>query len=466
MRILPPGAPILRADEMRVAEQRCFDAGVSQSELMERASLAVAREVARLGAGQPVLVLAGPGNNGGDAYGVARLLRDWGHDVAVAAIGRPASGAAAANAAAWQGQVESLEQVSPRPVLVDGLFGTGMSRALDAPVAAQLARLVGAASVSVAIDIPSGIETDTGLDLGAPDGITATVAVGALKPAHVLGAGLSKCGHVLLTDIGVEPGGADWSSIARPRLKAPGPQAHKYDRGLVVVVAGSMAGASLLAARAALHGGAGYVIRAAPEPATGGPDAIVHRTIHGGDALIDLLADPRIGAVVIGPGLGRDAAAMDLLDAAIGCERNLVVDGDALSLLGETAAERLRTRNAATLLTPHSGEFARMFDAACSKIEATLAAARNSGATVIHKGADTVIAWVGGKAVVASAASSWLSTAGTGDVLAGLVAARHAAGGSADEAVWLHSRAARLAGPAFAADDLIARIPVAMGECL
>ncbi|MFV1918036.1 NAD(P)H-hydrate dehydratase [Sphingomonas sp. MJ1 (PH-R8)] len=465
MRILPSGAPILRADEMRVAEQRCFDGGVSQSELMERASLAVAREVARLGAGQPVLVLAGSGNNGGDAYGVARLLRDWGHDVAVAAIGRPKSGAAAANAAAWQGQVEILEQVSPRPVLVDGLFGTGMSRALDAPVAAQLARLVAAASVSVAIDIPSGIETDTGRDLGAPDGMTATVALGALKPAHLLDAGLSKCGHVLLADIGVEPG-ADWSSIARPTMQAPKAQAHKYDRGLVVVVAGSMAGASRLAARAALHGGAGYVILAAPELATSGPDSIVHRTIDGRDALADLLADPRIGAVVIGPGLGRDEAATDLLEAAIGCERDLVIDGDALSLLGETAAERLRTRRAATLLTPHTGEFARMFDAADSKIEATLAAARNSGATMIHKGADTVIAWAGGKAVVASAASSWLSTAGTGDVLAGLVAARHAAGGSADEAVWLHSRAARLAGPAFAADDLIARIPVAMGECL
>ena len=465
MRILPPGAAILRADEMRVAEQRCFGAGVSQSELMERASVAVAREVARLGAGQPVLVLAGPGNNGGDAYGVARLLRGWGHDVAVAAIGRPTSGAAAANAAAWQGKVESLEQVSARPVLVDGLFGTGMSRALDAPVAAHLARLVAAASVSVAIDIPSGIEIDTGLDLGAPDGITATVALGALKPAHLLGAGVSKCGHVLLADIGVGPG-AILSSIARPRLQAPGPQAHKYDRGLVVVVAGSMAGASRLAARAALHGGAGYVILAAPEPATGGPDAIVQRTIEGRDALAELLTDPRIGAVVIGPGLGRDEAAMDLLEAAIGCERDLVIDGDALSLLGDTAAERLRTRKAATLLTPHAGEFARMFDAAGSKIEAALAAARNSGATVIYKGADTVIAWADGKAVAASAASSWLSTAGTGDVLAGLVAARHAAGGSADEAVWLHGRAARLAGPAFAADDLIARVPVAMGECL
>ena len=465
MRILPSGAPILRAGEMRAAEQRCFDGGVAQSELMERASLAVARQVVRLGAGQPVVVLAGPGNNGGDAYGVARLLRDWGHDVAVAAIGTPTSGAAAANAAAWQGEVESLDQVSPRPVLVDGLFGTGMSRALDAPVATHLARLVAAASVSIAIDVPSGIETDTGLDLGAPDGITATVALGALKPAHLLGAGLSKCGHVLLADIGVEAG-TDWSSIARPRLQAPGSQAHKYDRGLVVVVAGSMPGASRLAARAALHGGAGYVILAAPKPAESGPDAIVHRTIEGRDALAELLADPRIGAVVIGPGLGRDEAAINLLEVATGCARDLVIDGDALSLLGETAAERLRTRSAATLLTPHSGEFGRMFDAPGSKIEATLAAARSSAATVIHKGADTVIAWADGKAVVASAASSWLSTAGTGDVLAGLVAARHAAGGSADEAVWLHSRAARLAGPAFAADDLIAQIPVAMGECL
>jgi hydroxyethylthiazole kinase-like uncharacterized protein yjeF len=465
MRIVPGGAPILRAADMRAAEQRCFDAGVPQSELMERASLAVAREVARLGAGQPVLVLAGPGNNGGDAYGVARLLSDWGHDVAVAALGRPTSGAAAENAAKWNAPVESLAEAAPRPVLVDGLFGTGMTRTLDDAVAAQLARLVAGASVAVAIDLPSGIATDSGADLGAAEGIIATVALGALKPGHLLGAGVAKCGHVLLADIGVDAATA-WHSIARPALRAPASDAHKYRRGLVVVVGGSMAGASRLAARAALHGGAGYVILAAPEAAPGGPDAIVHRTVRDGAALAALLADARIGAVLIGPGLGRDDAAAGLLDAAVESDRDLVIDGDALTLLGSEAASRLRTRGAATLLTPHGAEFSRMFESGEDKITTTLAAAQAARATIIHKGPDTVVARPNGEVVVASAAASWLSTAGTGDVLAGLMAARHAAGGGADEAVWLHARAARLAGPAFAADDLIAQVPAAVGECL
>lgn len=465
MRMLPPGAPILRAEPMRAAEQRCFAAGIPQAELMARAARAVAREVARLGAGQPVLVLAGPGNNGGDAYGAATILREWGHDVAVAALGQPVAGAAAENAAAWSGRVQALEEATPRPVLVDGLFGIGLSRPLDTAVAMQLARLTAGASVSVAIDLPSGLATDSGADLGAPDGITATVALGALKPAHAIGAGAAKCGHVLLADIGVEVA-TDCRTLARPKLHAPGPEAHKYNRGLVVVVGGSMTGAYHLAARAALHGGAGYVILATATPPAGGPDAIVHRTVESGDALAALLTNERIGAVVIGPGLGRDDSACDLLEAALRSDRDLVIDGDALSLLGKSAAERLRTRAAKALLTPHSGEFSRMFDSADDKITATLSAARASGATVIHKGSDTVIAEPCGDVIVAAGASSWLSTAGSGDVLAGLVAARHAAGSTADEAVWLHSRAARLAGPAFAADDLIAKIPAAFGECL
>jgi hydroxyethylthiazole kinase-like uncharacterized protein yjeF len=463
--MVPPGAPILRAEAMRAAEQRCFAAGVGQSELMARAAHVIAREVVRLGAGRPVLVLAGPGNNGGDAYRVATILRAWGHDVAVAALGRPAPGAAAENAAAWSGPVQTLEQATSRPVLVDGLFGIGLSRPLEENVASHLARLVAGAAVSVAIDLPSGLATDNGADLGAPDGITATVALGALKPAHAIGAGAAKCGHVLLADIGVEAA-TDCRTLARPKLHAPGPEAHKYDRGLVVVVGGSMTGASHLAARAALHGGAGYVILATASPPAGGPDAIVHRPVTSGDALAALLTDDRIGAVVIGPGLGRDEAARDLLEAALRSDRDLMIDGDALSLLGRSATERLRARTAKALLTPHSGEFSRMFDTADDKITNTQGAARASGATVVHKGPDTVIATTSGDVIVASGASSWLSTAGTGDVLAGLVAARHAAGGTADEAVWLHSRAARLAGPAFAADDLIAKIPGAIGECL
>lgn len=462
--MIPAGAPILSAAAMRAAEEACFARGVAQDALMEHAGAAVAREAARFAMGRRILVVAGPGNNGGDAYVAARLLRAMGHEVGVAALGEPKAGAAARMRALWCDAVEPFAEAQPRAVLVDGLFGTGMARPLDSAVAGQLQRLVEAAQFTLAIDLPSGIATDSGADLGVPHGINVTLALGALKPAHLLGHGLTCCGHVLLGDIGI-PITTDWRTIQRPRIVAPAVNAHKYTRGLVVVVEGAMPGAARLAARAAAHAGAGYVVLAtrAADPAT--PDAIVRRRIDTPAALEALLADQRVGAVAIGSGLGRDRQAERWLDVALASDRPLVVDGDALSLLGRTAGERLRARSASTVITPHSGEFAAMFESGPDKIAVTLAAAAASGATVVHKGPDTILATPEGQVRALAGASTWLSTAGTGDVLAGAVAARIAAGGDAAEAVWLHAHAAHLAGPAFVADDLVPLLSQAVAVC-
>ncbi|MDF7777825.1 NAD(P)H-hydrate epimerase, partial [Sphingomonas sp. AOB5] len=244
----------MTADAMRAAEEAVFRT-VAQLDVMERAGTAVAMEAARFAVGRPILVLAGPGNNGGDAYVAARVLKAAGHDVVVAALSEPATEAAQAMFAQWDGVTTSLYEARPRPVLVDGLFGTGMSRALERGPRALFADLAKAAQFVLAIDLPSGLDTDSGADLGAPR-VDATVALAALKPAHVLNAGLEKCGHVLLADIGI-PVDAAWRTVARPRLSAPSAYDHKYSRGMVAVVENLMPGAARLAAGAAMAGGAG-----------------------------------------------------------------------------------------------------------------------------------------------------------------------------------------------------------------
>lgn len=465
----PPGAPILTAAAMRAAEEAAFARGVPQAELMERAGAAVAREVVRFATGRPVLVLAGPGNNGGDAYVVARHAKAAGLDVVVAASGAPKPGAAAAMHARWDGETTSLYAARARPVLVDGLFGTGLTRPLERSLGAIFGELCRAAAFRIAIDIPSGLDTDTGADLGCPPGTDVTVALGALKPAHLLDEGLARCGHVLLPDIGI-PVDSQWHSVTRPRLAAPGVQSHKYSRGLVAVVEGAMPGAARLAARAAMAGGAGYVVLAGPDAASGGPDALVRRGVGSAEDLAEFLGWDRIDAVVLGPGLGRDRRAEAFMRTALAADKPLVLDGDALSLLATTAPDWLARRTAPTWITPHAGEFDRMFPGEGSKIDRTLEAARRANVTVVHKGADTVIADPEGAVRVLAGASSWLSTAGTGDVLAGLLGAQVAGGTggvvAAATAAWLHGRAAQLAGPAFFADQLIAQLPEAIAECL
>lgn len=467
---MPSDLPILTAAEMRALEADAFAAGVSQDALMERAGAAVAREASRFAQGRAILVLAGPGNNGGHAYVAARRLRALGHDVTVAALGATKPGAAARMRALWDGPVVPFDAAQGRAVLVDGLFGTGVTRPLEAEVVAKLGVLQQAAAFTLSIDVPSGFDSDLGDDLGSPLRADATVVFGALRPVHVAGPAAGRCGMLLFDAIGLDAS-RRWQTLARPKIAAPAPDSNKYSRGLVVVLSGAMPGAARLAARAALHAGAGYVVLASDGELALEPAALVHRNVAEAGALAKLLDDERIAALVVGPGLGRDARARRLLDAAIASAHPLVLDGDALSLLGETISTRLAGRTAVTWLTPHTGEFERLFGHQDgSKIARTVAAASACGAVVVHKGHDSVIAAPDGHGAVAAGGSSWLSTAGTGDVLAGTLGARIRPTAdplrAAAEAVWLHGRAAALAGPAFAADALVAQLPAAIGECL
>jgi hydroxyethylthiazole kinase-like uncharacterized protein yjeF len=460
------GRPILTAAEMRAAEQRAIAAGTSVEALMERAGTAAAAAILGYAGRLPTLILCGPGNNGGDGYVVARRLREAGLPVRVAAAGTPRQGAAHAARDAWEGPVEEVAGAAPAPLLIDALFGTGLTRGLDAPLAADLLRLAAAARVKVAIDLPSGVATDDGTLLSLVPEFDLTVTFGALKPAHRLQPAARLMGRIVVAGIGVEAQ-SSLSEIARPRLPSAGPDDHKYTRGYAAIVAGEMAGAAALTAAAAARAGAGYVRLLSEVPVPGIPHAVVQAT----GAVRELLADPRIGAVAVGPGLGRSGQGEALLDAVLEVSHRLVLDADALVLLARRGPEALADVAHQPILTPHMGEFARLWpDEAGSKLARARAAAAAWRSVIVLKGSDTVVAAPDGPAGIAAPAPPWLASAGTGDVLTGIIAARRAAGRRAFEAaaegVWLHARAAAIAGPALIADDLIQALPAAIAECL
>ena len=447
------GRPILTAKAMRAAEQVAIEAGASVESLMERAGAALAEAAYRFAGPTPTLVLCGPGNNGGDGYVAARHLAGRGVEVRVAATGEPKSDAAKRARAQWPGEVEPLSpETGDAPLVIDALFGTGLKRGLEASISDQLSRLGDAAIASVACDVPSGIETDGGAELSPVPRFDMTVTFAALKPAHLLHPAMDKCGRLVLADIGIEAGDG-WHEIAKPTLPALDPGGHKYDRGLVHALAGAMPGAIALAVTAAARAGAGYVRVSTSKHIDGLPAAIVQLD----SAPVN---DERIGCLLVGPGLGDIPQVLTL---ALTSRAPKVIDADGIGLLGEP--ERLKGQDA--IVTPHEGEFRKLFgDLPGSKPERALAAAKRSGAIVVYKGPDTLVASPDGRLGFAPPAPAWLASAGTGDVLAGLVAAMRARGlppfEAACAAVWLHGRAAEIAGPQMIADDLVVAIPRAI----
>jgi hydroxyethylthiazole kinase-like uncharacterized protein yjeF len=451
--------PILTAAETRAAEEVAIAAGTTAEMLMERAGLAAAEAIWRHAGPTPALVLCGPGNNGGDGYVIARALAGRGVEVRVAALDEPATPAAAAARTAWRGPVAGLDEAKSAPLLIDALFGTGLARPLDGTVSARLQLLAREARLCAAIDLPSGVSADDGAILSPVPRFDLTITFASLKPAHLLHPAAASMGRVAVADIGLDTA-SDLHALQRPALPPPGPCDHKYSRGYVLLVAGEMPGAAALAAGAALRAGAGYVRILADRPIHGVPAAIVQ------SSEAELLQDARIGCVLVGPGLGLGYQSTQALEAALGSGLPLVLDGDALTLLGTSGRKPPR----GSIMTPHAGEFARLFPGLSgSKLAQARTAAARTGAVVVFKGADTVIATPGAQAVI-GAGPSWLATAGTGDVLAGIVAAMRAGGLEPFEAacagVWLHARAAELAGPALIADDLADRLSAAVAECV
>jgi hydroxyethylthiazole kinase-like uncharacterized protein yjeF len=450
------GRPILTSDAMRAAEQRAIDGGTSVEQLMERAGAALAEAAYRFVGSMPALVLCGPGNNGGDGYVAARHLAARGVTVRVAALSEPKSDAAKWARSEWRGDVEPVSHsTAAAPLVVDALFGTGLKRGLDPFVSKQLLRLNDAAVAKIACDLPSGIETDSGAELSPLPPFDMTVTFGALKPAHLLYPAMYRCGRLVLADIGIDADTA-WHEVAPPQLPPIKPGLQKYTRGLVHALAGKMPGAIALAATAAARTGAGYVRVSTSRPIEGLPSAIVQT-----DAAE--VNDPRIGCLLVGPGMGDIPQVLTL---ALTSRAPKVIDADAITHMGDPG--RLRGQDA--VITPHEGEFRKLFGALPgTRPEQALEAARLSGAVVVYKGADTLVASPDGRLGFRPPAPGWLASAGTGDVLSGMIAALRARGMAAFEAacagVWLHGWSAEIAGPHMIADDLAAAIPQAL-DCL
>ena len=465
---MTPSDQILSVAQMRAAEQALVDGGDSIDALMQRAGRGAAEWIWRIAAHRQVTVLCGPGNNGGDGYVIADAIRERGGKVAVLAALEPKTEAARSARALYRGEVLTDDAGLHGEVLVDCLFGSGLSRPLMEEHAALLVRLAAGHRHAIAIDVPSGVDADSGRLLNPVlPRFDATLALGAWKFAHFLMPASAICGDVRLVDIGIAPVADSAARIARPHILPPAPDAHKYRRGLLAVVGGAMPGAAMLAARAAQGAGAGYV-KLFAQSAVGAPADLV---VDAGK-LSAVLTDDRNAAVLVGPGLGRDAKARERLATALADPVPAVIDADALVLLG---TRQLAERAAPAVATPHDGELAVLektfgCGGAGSKADRAAALARASGMVVVAKGPDTVVAAPDGRLACAPRASSWLSVAGTGDVLAGVIASRLATGSeafaAACEGVWLHGEAARIAGPVLGAGALAEAVPAALASTL
>jgi ADP-dependent NAD(P)H-hydrate dehydratase / NAD(P)H-hydrate epimerase len=480
---------LLTNDEMAEADRRTIASGLAGADLMENAGVAVAKAVARRHPpGSKVAVVAGPGNNGGDGFVAARHLAASGFRVRVCLIGTRdrLKGDAAWAAGRWEGAVASAPDLSGAAVIIDALFGAGLDRPVTGDALAAVEAMNAAGCPIVAIDLASGINGTTGAVMGAAVRATESVTFFRRKPGHLLLPGRIYCGPAGVADIGIKAGTLaaikpatfeNAPPLWRNRFPVPELEGHKYSRGHAVVVSGdaSHTGAARLTAMAALRAGAGLVTIASPRAAlavnAAANLAVMVRPADGAAELEMLLSDKRLNAVAIGPGAGVGAATREMVMASLRGERAVVIDADGLTSFAQGGKDEFfaaLAANGKAVLTPHSGEFHRLFDGALApsgsaKTDLARAAARRSGAVVVFKGADTVIAAPDGRAAINANAPPWLATAGTGDVLAGLAAGLLAQGmppfEAACAAVWIHGEAATAAGPGMISEDLAPRIP-------
>ena len=460
--------PVCTVAEMRAAERAAMDTGISEWELMRRAGEGAAQWVARMAAGRAVTVLCGPGNNGGDGYVIAEYLRQLGNATTVIAPAEPKAATAKQARARYGGAVLQSASGAGGAVLVDCLFGYGLTRGVSDEFAKALEECSATHSYKIAIDVPSGVESDTGAMLSWVPQYDLTLALGGWKQAHFLMPSAPVMGELRLVPIGLNLQDCPAAFAREPEIAVPATDSHKYRRGLLAVVAGAMPGASLLAVRAAMSSGAGYV-----KLLSGGADiSTPAEVVNAAGPLIDELKDPRIGAVLIGPGLGRDDAAQAKLAAVLEAGFTTVVDADALHLLDDDMMEGVDASR--LILTPHDGELAQLCHGFGVVAEDRLTRARRlhdvTGLTVLAKGPDTILVGEGGAIRFFPRGSSWLSVAGSGDVLAGIIASRCAGETMpfhvAQDAVWLHHEAARIAGPAFTAGQLAVAVQAAMAQFL
>lgn len=481
---------LLSCAEMRRAEETAYAQGAPGFSLMMRAGLAVADEIQKKWQSCKTLVLCGPGNNGGDGLVAAEALRRTGWDVTAAALIPLAEmkGDAALAAKEWQGKTIPLDAVSFDGVdlAVVALFGTGLQRPVEGIAKAALEKLAQAKIPVVAVDLPSGVNGDTGAVMGAAPRATLTVTFFRKKPGHLLLPGAEYCGETLVADIGIAG-----SALAKIHPMAaenarelwiggfpfPQPEGHKYTRGHALIHGGAvMTGATRLAARAAQRMGAGLITLAAPSESVpvyaAALESVIVRPADDLAAWRELLADPKRDAILIGPGLGTGAAQGERVLAALETQKPAVLDADALTLFAKKAEELIAKLHPQCVLTPHEGEFARLFggliDMRQDKLTRARRAASMANCVILLKGADTVIAAPDGYAVINANAPPWLATGGAGDVLSGmilgLVAQHMPVFAAAAAAAWLHGSIAAQFGPGLIAEDLVSGIPAALGD--
>jgi hydroxyethylthiazole kinase-like uncharacterized protein yjeF len=482
---------LLTPDEMGQCDRLTIGGGTPGMALMEKAGRAVADAVARQPLGTRVVVVAGPGNNGGDGFIAARVLAERGYPVRMLLLGDASAlrGDAAEAARLWARPVEQAtpEALAGAGLIVDALFGAGLNRPVAGAARAIIEAMNASGAPIIAVDLPSGINGASGAVMGTAVNARESITFFRRKPGHVLLPGRVHAGSVRVADIGIPDNVLE---RVRPQTFANSPalwgcvfpiprfDGHKYSRGHAVVVSGdlSFTGAARLAARGALRAGAGLVTLASPRAALSVNAAtnlaVMVRAADGADELRALLADKRFNSVVLGPGLGVGANTRALVAAALDGERAVVFDADALTSYADDPAvlfTAIASRRRPVVLTPHRGEFSRLFNGilqaadTSSKLELSRKAAKASGAIVLLKGPDTVVAAADGRAAINENAPPWLGTAGAGDVLAGMIGGLLAQYMPAFEAAcagaWLHGEAGNEAGPGLISEDLPETLP-------
>jgi len=474
--------------QMYAADAGAIAAGVPGIDLMTAAGAAVTDVVRRNFPPCKTTVLCGPGNNGGDGFVAARLLADAGWPVRTALLGdrEALNGDAAIAASQWPGSIERLDPdcVADAALVVDALFGAGLGRDIDG-VARETLETVAARDIPViAVDIPSGVHGDSGDVMGYAVPARHTVTFGPKKYGHCLLPGRTYCGTITVADIGIPEsvidaaGATVWENqpdVWRDHFPWPAPAGHKYDRGYAVVCSGGVetTGAARLAARAALRIGAGLVGVSCPPDAlpvlAASLTAVMTKSVDGLDDFKAFIGDARRQAALIGPGSGVTSDTRDKTIALLNLGKRCVIDADALTVFGDDPTALFGALHPDCVLTPHEGEFKRIFgNLDGSRLERARAAASHCGAVVLLKGGDTIVAAPDGRATITTNAPPDLATAGAGDVLAGfilgLLSQRMPAFEAANAAAWLHGKAAARVGPGLIAEDITEQLPATLRE--
>ncbi|BDW95844.1 bifunctional NAD(P)H-hydrate repair enzyme [Thalassospira tepidiphila] len=475
---------ILTTDQMYEADRRTIEGGIPGDVLMQNAGRAVFEEIIRHWSPRSVSVLCGPGNNGGDGFAIAKLLRDEGWSVRLGLMGDVADlkGDAALHAARWEGANELLSPalVVGADLVVDCIFGAGLARAITGDIAELVTTINSSPCSVVAVDVPSGVDGNSGMVLGVAVKADLTVTFCRAKPGHYLLPGRLMCGELAVRDIGItdqtvlDIAPACWRNdpvLWRAGIHWPGLEGHKYHRGHLLAFGGAtMTGATRLVARAARRSGVGLLTivadaQALPIYASDAPGNMT-APMSAFDALVN---DCRHNAFVIGPGFGVGDDTRALVLKLLHLCRATVLDADALTSFAEDPSTLCFAVQGPTVLTPHEGEFARLFpDITGDKLCRARAAAKRCSATVLIKGADTVIAAPDGRAAISAVDVPWLATAGSGDVLAGIIGGLMAQGMDSFDAacmgVWLHARSGADIGPGLIAEDIPEHLPAVLRE--